>query len=166
MAIRAGDFDADLEMEDGRAKVHSPIPPLLPCLLGWSVPLPAPRKAWKPWLPLRRMGEQCRRECAWLPNQERGYVVGRHCAVRVQLYHALWHYKRRLRAKLKKALKQARAQLQVRGALRTTDRLKSCICAWSRIAFCSCCSDHQQLDCMQHSVAMCHPSSPMSTLRK
>ena len=40
-------------------------------------------------------------------------MLGRHCAVRVQLYHALWHYKRRLRAKLKKALRRARATLRV-----------------------------------------------------
>ena len=44
-------------------------------------------------------------------------MVGQHCAVRVQLYHALWHYKHNLRAKLKKALKQAHAALRVRPSL-------------------------------------------------
>ena len=39
-------------------------------------------------------------------------MVGRHCAVRVQLYHVLWHYKHKLRAKLLKALKTARAELK------------------------------------------------------
>lgn len=40
-------------------------------------------------------------------------MVGPHCAVRVQLYHALWHFKRRVRGKLKKKLKESRAWLQV-----------------------------------------------------
>ncbi|KAK9916753.1 hypothetical protein WJX75_006571 [Coccomyxa subellipsoidea] len=44
--------------------------------------------------------------------KERRYVVGQHCAVRVQLYHALWHYKRRMRGKLKKQLKKSRQFLQ------------------------------------------------------
>lgn len=39
--------------------------------------------------------------------------MGQHCAVRVQLYHALWHYKRRMRGKLKKQLKKSRQFLQV-----------------------------------------------------
>lgn len=46
--------------------------------------------------------------------QERHFVVGQHCAVRVQLYHGLWHYKHRMQAKLKKELKKAKAHLQVR----------------------------------------------------
>ena len=44
--------------------------------------------------------------------QERGFVVGALCAVRVQLYHVLWHYKHKLRATLKKALRSARAALK------------------------------------------------------
>ena len=39
--------------------------------------------------------------------------MGTHCAVRVHLYHSLWHYKRRLRCKLKKELKKARLWLEV-----------------------------------------------------
>ena len=45
--------------------------------------------------------------------KERHFVVGTHCSIRLQLYHALWHYKHRLRAKLKKQLKIARKDLQV-----------------------------------------------------
>ncbi|EIE26346.1 hypothetical protein COCSUDRAFT_64448 [Coccomyxa subellipsoidea C-169] len=44
--------------------------------------------------------------------KERSYVVGQHCAVRVQLYHALWHYRRRMRGKLKKQLKKSRQYLE------------------------------------------------------
>ena len=46
-------------------------------------------------------------------------MVGPHCAVRVQLYHMLWHYKHKLRAKLLKALKNARAVLKARQPLCT-----------------------------------------------
>ncbi|CAL8466622.1 g6158 [Coccomyxa elongata] len=45
-------------------------------------------------------------------RRERKYIVGQHCAVRVQLYHALWHYKHHIRGKLKKQLKKSREYLQ------------------------------------------------------
>jgi hypothetical protein len=57
-------------------------------------------------------------------------VVGRHCATRVQLYHALWHYKRRVRANLKKKLKESRAWLQVQRVL-ISPHHRRLIFAWS-----------------------------------
>ena len=43
--------------------------------------------------------------------QEVSYAVGRFCCARLQMYHALMHYKHRLRGKLKKRIK-AEYQLQ------------------------------------------------------
>ena len=37
--------------------------------------------------------------------QEVQYAVGRFCCARLQMYHALMHYKHRLRGKLKKRIK-------------------------------------------------------------
>lgn len=38
--------------------------------------------------------------------QEMQYAVGKYCCARLQLYHALMHYKHRLRGKLKKRIKK------------------------------------------------------------
>ena len=37
--------------------------------------------------------------------QEMHYTVGKFCCARLQLYHAMMHYKHRLRGKLKKRVK-------------------------------------------------------------
>lgn len=39
--------------------------------------------------------------------QELQFAVGRYCCARLQMYHALVHYKHRLRGKLKKHIKHA-----------------------------------------------------------
>ncbi len=41
------------------------------------------------------------------------YAVGKYCCARLQLYHALMHYKHRLRGKLKKRIKREHNVTQV-----------------------------------------------------
>ena len=45
--------------------------------------------------------------------QEMRYAVGKYCCARLQLYHALMHYKHRLRGKLKKRIKREHSVTQV-----------------------------------------------------
>ncbi|DBA69354.1 TPA: hypothetical protein ACH3X2_012930 [Trebouxia sp. C0005] len=49
---------------------------------------------------------------AW---QEMRYAVGKYCCARLQLYHALMHYKHRLRGKLKKRIKREHNVTRLRG---------------------------------------------------
>lgn len=45
--------------------------------------------------------------------QEMQYAVGKYCCARLQLYHALMHYKHRLRGKLKKRIKREHSMTKV-----------------------------------------------------
>ena len=45
--------------------------------------------------------------------QELQFAVGRYCCARLQMYHALVHYKHRLHGKLKKHIKHAHSMQQV-----------------------------------------------------
>ncbi len=128
MAIRADDYDSDLEGEDGELKVR-PVWPTSSCseyINHWSCLLVLSTSCLHPswpimcvfvftymltWIIISRIISNFL-TCSWR-MQERSYVVGQHCAVRVQLYHALWHYRRRMRGKLKKQLKKSRQYLEV-----------------------------------------------------
>ena len=74
----------------------------------------------------------CRNRCANAEHdalmQEMRYAVGKYCCASLQLYHALMHYRHRLRGKLKKRIKREHNVTQV--SRTTVSQHLGHICHW------------------------------------
>ncbi|DBA89279.1 TPA: hypothetical protein ACH3X1_016415 [Trebouxia sp. C0004] len=89
---------------------------------------------------------------AW---QEMRYAVGKYCCARLQLYHALMHYKHRLRGKLKKRIKREHNVTQVRHS--TVSQHVGYSCHWW---FHSALSSHVVNEIRCHSTVIAYMSAP------